>query len=228
MERSKTFKVRVWGENACFTRPEMKVERVSYDVMTPSAARGIFEAILWKPAISWRIDQIDVLNEIRWQSVRRNELGSKIPLGNVTRAMKEGKGSLALFIEDERQQRAGLFLRDVAYVIHGHCVLTERKGPSDNVKKFEEMFERRLTKGQCHHFPVMGNREFPAYFAPADDKERPHPVDRDLGFMLYDLDFGAWDEDTGDYESARPLFFRAQLKQGTLTVPPWDSAEVLG
>lgn len=228
MVKSKTLRVKVWGENACFTRPEMKVERVSYDVMTPSAARGILEAILWKPAISWRIERIDVLNEIRWQSVRRNELGSKIPFSNVTKAMKDGKGSLALYIEEERQQRAGLFLRDVAYVIHAHFSFSDKKGPADNIKKFEEMFERRVSKGQCHHFPVMGNREFPAFFAPADDGERPHPVDRDLGFILYDMEFGVWDENSSDYESARPRFFRARLESGSMVVPAWDSAEVLG
>ncbi len=228
MVTSKTFKVKVWGDSACFTRPEMKVERVSYDVMTPSAARGIFEAILWKPAISWRIEQIDVMNEIRWQSLRRNELGNKIPFSNVTKAMKDGKGSLGIFIEDERQQRAGLFLRDVAYVIHGHFTLTGKKGPADNVKKFEEMFERRLKKGQCHHFPVLGNREFPAYFEPANDSEQPYPIDRDLGFMLYDFEFGGWDETAGDYESAHPRFFKARLQRGSMVVPPWDSAEVFG
>lgn len=228
MEKSKTLRVKVWGENACFTRPEMKVERVSYDVMTPSAARGILEAILWKPAISWQIERIDVLKEIRWQSIRRNELGSKIPFNNVTEAMKKGKGSLALFIEEERQQRACLFLKDVAYVIHAHFRLSERKGPADNIKKFEEMFERRVSKGQCHHFPVMGNREFPAFFAPVEDTDRPYPIDRDLGFMLYDMEFEEWDENSNDYKSARPRFFRARIENGSMVVPAWDSEEVLG
>ncbi len=229
MEKSKMFKIKVWGENACFTRPEMKVERVSYDVMTPSAARGILEAILWKPAISWKIDRIDILKEIRWQSVRRNEVGSKIPLNNVTSAMNKGSGALAIFIEDDRQQRAGLFLKDVAYVIHAHFVFTEKKGPSDNRAKFEEMFERRLKKGQCHHFPVLGNREFPAYFEPATGDETPcKELSKDLGYMLYDLEFGEKQSDAEDYENVRPLFFRAEVKHGVLKIPDRSGPEVVG
>ena len=151
--KSRTFRLKVWGENACFTRPEMKVERVSYDVMTPSAARGILEAILWKPAIRWQVTRIDVLKPIRWTSVRRNEVGAVMsPRTN------------GLFVEDQRQQRAGLFLRDVAYVIHAFFEMTDKAGAEDNVKKFEEMFMRRAEKGQCFHRPYLGCREFAAQF----------------------------------------------------------------
>lgn len=222
MEKSKIMKLKVWGDDACFTRPEMKVERVSYDVMTPSAARGILDAILWKPAIIWRIKKIEILNEIKWQSVRRNEVEKKIPITNVTAAMKNGKGDLAIWIEDDRQQRAGLFLKDVAYIIHAYFEFTTQKGAADNIKKFEEMFERRVRKGQCHHFPVLGNREFPAYFAPVEGEQCLCSLNKDLGFMLYDLDYQDADEPI-----AQPYFFRAEIKNGCLNVPDWNGKEVV-
>jgi CRISPR-associated protein Cas5d len=208
--KSSTFRIRVWGENACFTRPEMKVERVSYDVMTPSAARGVLEAILWKPAIRWQVTRIDVLNPIRWASVRRNEVGAVMsPRSN------------GLFIEDQRQQRAGLFLRDVAYLIHASFQMTDKAGAEDNVRKFEEMFMRRAERGQCFHRPYLGCREFAAHFellsAPAQEPEAIEET-RDLGFMLYDIDFSGLDP--------MPLWFRAQLQSGRIRVPSWDSAEV--
>jgi CRISPR-associated protein Cas5d len=208
--KSRTFRLKVWGENACFTRPEMKVERVSYDVMTPSAARGILEAILWKPAICWHLTRIDVLNPIRWASVRRNEVGS---------VMSPRTGGL--FVEDQRQQRAGLFLRDVAYVIHAFFVMTAQAGSEDNVKKFEEMFMRRAEKGQCFHRPYLGCREFAAQFEPmAAEMEAPQPIaeSRDLGFMLYDMDHSG--------AEPMPMWFRAQLQNGRVHVPSVDSAEV--
>lgn len=207
---SRTFRLKVWGDYACFTRPEMKVERVSYDVMTPSAARGILEAILWKPAICWRIHQIDVLHPIRWASVRRNEVGAVMsPRAN------------GLFIEDQRQQRAGLFLRDVVYVIHSRFVMSALASAEDNVRKFEEMFVRRAEKGQCFHRPYLGCREFAAHFEwLTRENLEPNPIDetRDLGFMLYDIDFSQ--------AEPVPLWFRAQLENGQMFVPPWDSAEV--
>ena len=208
----------VWGEDACFSRPEMKVERVSYDVITPSAARGIFEAILWKPGLQWTVQQIDVLKPIRWQSLRRNEVGSKIPAQNVATAMKKGVGNLALYIEDDRQQRAGLFLRDVAYVLHASLSLTERAGPADNLTKFAAMFKRRLESGQCHHMPVFGCREFPAYFASPSGTEAPIAESRDLGWMLHDLDFT-----TG--ASPEPRFFRAEMQAGIIEVPEFRAGE---
>ena len=141
--KSRTFRLKVWGENACFTRPEMKVERVSYDVMTPSAARGILEAILWKPAIRWQITRIDVLNPIRWASVRRNEVGAVM-----------SPRTSGLFVEDQRQQRASLFLRDVAYAIHAFFEMTAKAGAEDNVKKFEEMFMRRAETVSYTHLTL--------------------------------------------------------------------------
>ncbi|WP_456473536.1 type I-C CRISPR-associated protein Cas5c, partial [Desulfolithobacter sp.] len=177
MSRSSPFRLKVSGVNACFTRPEMKVERVSYDIMTPSAARGIIEAILWKPAIAWRILQIDVLQPIRWESVRRNEVGAVISTARAKTAMKRGQGNLGLYVEKERQQRAGLFLRDVAYVIHADFEMTDKAGPDDNVTKFEQMFIRRASNGQCFHRPYFGCREFPVDFEfLARDAEPPAPI----------------------------------------------------
>ena len=209
--RSGTFRLRVWGDNACFTRPEMKVERVSYDVMTPSAARGILEAILWKPAFRWVIQQIDVLKPIRWESVRRNEVGAVVSARSAQTAMKTGRGRLGLYVERERQQRAGLFLRDVAYVIHALMETTSALGPDETLTKFQEMFLRRAAKGQCFTQPYLGCREFSASFSPVPRNEKgpkPIEVDADLGWMLLDFQ--------DDSESAQPLFFRAQLENGSL------------
>lgn len=219
MKKSKTFKLKVWGDNACFTRPEMKVERVSYDVITPSAARGILDAILWKPAILWKIEKIEILKPIQWESIRRNEVGCKISERSVQSAMKEGKGNLGIYIEDERQQRASLLLRDVSYVIHAHFQLTKRAGQTDSVAKFEGMFERRLNKGQCHHQPVLGNREFPAYFENVGSEYQPIQESRDLGWMLYDLEFQDYDFDSKESTEINPHFFRAEMKNGIIQVP---------
>lgn len=209
--KSRSIRLKVWGRNACFTRPEMKVERVSYDVMTPSAARGVLEAILWKPAIVWRITQIDVIKPIKWESVRRNEVGA---------VMSPRSGGL--IIEDERQQRAGLILRDVEYAIHAYFEMTDKAGTADNVIKFEEMFQRRAENGQCFHRPYLGCREFSADFQPVfrDEQIQPLNESRDLGWMLYDMDFCK--------ESAMPRFFRAILENGSLNLPPYDSKEVKG
>jgi CRISPR-associated protein Cas5d len=191
----------------------MKVERVSYDVMTPSAARGILEAIHWKPAIRWRVAQIDVLKPIRWESVRRNEVGSVMS--------REAHG---LFIEDVRQQRAGLLLRDVDYVIHAYFELTDRAGTEDTVAKHQEMFQRRAEKGQCFHHPYLGCREFAAHFAPLGSQEPvPHAdITTDLGYMLYDISH----DNEADKERAhlctskcRAHFFKARLENGRLILP---------
>ncbi len=213
MNRSKPFRLRVKGDNACFTRPEMKVERVSYDVITPSAARGIFESILWKPAIRWRILQIDVLKPVKWESVRRNEVGKKI--GNPSAAHLNGGSckALGLFIEKERQQRAGLFLKDVDYVIHAEFELTDQVGDDDNVIKFEQMFLRRASQGQCFQQPYFGCREFPVSFELIKlQEELPKAIDetRDLGWMLYDMDYCG--------EEPMPQFFHAELKHGSLNL----------
>lgn len=208
--KSRMLRLRVWGENACFTRPEMKVERVSYDVMTPSAARGILEAILWKPAIRWQVAQIDVLKPIRWESVRRNEVGCVMS----TRTQQ-------IFVEEQRQQRAGLFLRDVAYTIHAWLELTDKAGPEDTLIKFQEMFLRRAEKGQAFHRPYLGCREFAAHFEPVlHDQPSPEPIGEscELGYMLHDMDYSG--------ASPMPRFFRASMGGGRLQVPPFKSGEV--
>jgi CRISPR-associated protein Cas5d len=216
--------IEVWGEFACFTRPEMKVERVSYDVMTPSAARAIFESILWKPAVRWMVRRIDVLRPIRWINLRRNEVGAVVPVGSVEEAMRAGHGSLGFAIEDERQQRAGLFLRDVGYRITADFQLTDRAGPEETSGKFAEMFRRRAAKGQCFNQPYLGCREFSCGFlyVEREDLGAP-PIDetRALGYMLHDLDFS-------DVANPLPRFFPARLDKGTLVVPPWDSPAVRG
>lgn len=218
-------RLHVWGDYACFTRPEMKVERVSYDVMTPSAARGILSAVHWKPAMRWVVDKIYVLKPIRFESVRRNELGDKISVSKVNGAMK--RNSVAGFytlIEDDRQQRAATMLKDVAYVIEAHAVLTAKAGADETVTKHIEMFTRRARKGQCFQQPCLGVREFPADFALIDEGESLPPselsaseANRDLGWMLHDIDF-----DHGN----TPHFFRAEMKEGVILVPPFYAEEV--
>lgn len=212
-------RLRVWGDYACFTRPEMKVERVSYDVMTPSAARGILEAVYWKPAIRWIIERIRVLRPIRFDTVRRNEVSGKLPLRNVSSAMQGGRSPVECFVEDDRQQRAALVLRDVEYVIEASFDFT---GNEDrNTVKHKEMFERRAAKGQCFHRPYLGCREFPAMFEPAAEADQPpHESllgERDLGFMLHDIDFA---------DNMTPRFFRPVMRNGIIDVPHPESLEV--
>ncbi|MGE5509032.1 MAG: type I-C CRISPR-associated protein Cas5c [Chitinophagales bacterium] len=208
-------KVKVWGDYACFTRPEMKVERVSYDVMTPSAARGILEAIHWKPAIRWVVDRIHVLNEIRFDNIRRNEVGGKISAVNIKAAMKGEPVALGQSASDDRQQRATLLLRNVAYVIEAHFVITEKAGPSDTPEKHYNMALRRLKQGQCFHRPYLGCREFPAQFELVEGPVPPSCLkgDRDLGWMLWDIDFPS---------NMTPRFFRAVMRDGVIEVPPWS------
>lgn len=220
----KTYCLELTGDFACFTRPEMKVERVSYDVMTPSAARACFEAVLWKPAIRWHIRKIEVLKPIRWINLRRNEVASVVSTRNVETAMKTGTGILGLNIEDDRQQRAGLFLRDVAYRVHADLEFIVTRDPGAHANKYYEMFERRASRGQCINQPYLGCREFAAYFRLiADAAEEPAAIDetRELGFMLHDLDFST-------PADPQPRFFRARLDNGVVTVPAWDSEEVRG
>jgi CRISPR-associated protein Cas5d len=211
----------VSGEYACFTRPEMKAERVSYDVMTPSAARGILEAIHWKPAILWIVDRIHVLRPIRFHTIRRNEVGAKIPVANIRTAIRSGDlQGLALNVEESRQQRAATVLVDVAYVIEAHFALTEKAGAEDNPGKHLDTFNRRARKGQCFHQPCLGMREFPARFELLEPTAPlPHAIEetRDLGYMLYDIDHAA---DRGS------LFFRAGLEQGVIRVPAPDAPEI--
>lgn len=202
----------VRGDYACFTRPEMKVERVSYDFITPSAARAVFEAILWKPEIRWVIERIEVLQPVRWISVRRNEVGSVVSTRNVQAAMQAGRGSLGLAIEDERQQRASLLLRDVAYRLHARFEPIKGEALA-NPAKYAEMFRRRVAKGQCVNQPYLGCREFDARFRLVDSPDgEPEPltsVDGDFGWMLYDLDFRR-------PADPRPMFFRAQAVRGVI------------
>jgi CRISPR-associated protein Cas5d len=208
-------KLHVWGDFACFTRPEMKVERVSYDVMTPSAARGILEAIHWKPAIKWTVDKIHLLNPIRFQTFRRNEVGSKISTSKAKSAMNKGSlEGLGLDINDDRQQRATIALVNVAYVIEAHFDMTAKAGKEDNPGKHADMFKRRAARGQCFHRPSLGCREFAADFELLEGEVPAHQLpedqaNRDLGWMLYDLDFS-------DPKNIQPHFFRAQLENGVL------------
>jgi CRISPR-associated protein Cas5d len=206
-------KLRVWGDYACFTRPEMKVERVSYDVITPSAARGILEAIHWKPAIRWIVDRIHVLKPIKFSSVRRNEVGSKISSRKATSAMNAGSlDGLYLLVDDVRQQRAATVLRDVDYVIEAHFELTAKAG-DDTEGKHLDIFNRRVAAGQCFHHPCLGTREFAASFAgvegalPAADASLKG--ERDLGYMLYDI---AFDNDR------LPMFYRPTMVDGVIDV----------
>ena len=203
--------VHVWGEYACFTRPEMKVERVSYDVPTPSAARGILESIFWKPAIEWRITSIEVLKPIRWASIRRNEVGTVGSWTLAKRAMNDGSLPEGIKVEDERQQRASLVLRDVEYVVRAGFRLTEKASAGEKEGKFLDMFQRRVAKGQCYKRPYLGTREFAAYFGPVPDEYSPISVDQDLGWMFYDFDYSK--SPPGDQ------FFRANLDGGRLDVP---------
>ncbi len=215
-------KLRVWGERACFTRPEMKVERVSYDVITPSAARGILEAIHWKPAIRWIIARLHVLHPIKFESLRRNEVADKISARNVKTAMKNNTlAGLHYCVDDgkNRQQRAATVLRDVHYVIEAHFELTDKAGSDDSEGKHLDIFKRRASRGQCFHTPYLGTREFPANFALLEG-ECPRSSlsgEQDLGFMLHDIDFTA---------DLSPRFFRAKMSDGIVAVPRCDTAEV--
>ncbi len=218
------FCIEVTGDFACFTRPEMKVERVSYDVITPSAARSIFDAILWKPAISWQVTRIEVLNPIRWINLRRNEVSSIVSARTATTAMNLGTGNLALYVEEDRQQRAGLFLRDVRYRLHANFKLTKAASGQDSPGKFAEMFTRRAEKGQCFNQPYLGCREFSCDFRLVKEVDEPIArlnESRDLGWMLYDLDYS-------NSASPTPLFFRARLENGVVEVPDRYSQEVVG
>lgn len=208
------FKVDIQGDYALFSRPEMKVERVSYDCITPSAARGILEAVFWHPGMQFKIDRIYVLNPIKFENIRRNELGSKIPKLNVLKVMNQGRGDLFLATSENIQQRASMVLKDVHYVIDAHFIMTQQANSTDNAAKFYEMFQRRLKKGQCYHMPYLGCREFPAEVRPYGSGEirtAYQGKEKDLGFMLYDMDYS-------NKEDIRPMFFRAILKNGVLDV----------
>jgi CRISPR-associated protein Cas5d len=224
--RVKTFCLDVQAPLACFTRPEMKVERVSYDVMTPSAVRAVFEAILWKPAICWIPLKMVVLNPIRWMNLRRNEVASKISMSQVTSAMTHGKGRLAMYVEEDRQQRAGLLLRDVHYRIYATFEMTHKRGADETPQKFAEMFERRAKKGQCINQPYLGCREFSCAFEwseASSECQTHHELngDHNLGWMLYDMDYQ-------NLADPSPRFFNATMKQGVVEFPLPNSQEIVG
>ncbi len=203
-------KVLISGDRACFTRPEMKTERVSYDVITPSAARGILEAVYWKPAIAWKIDSIQVVNEIRFDTFRRNELASKLSYQNAKAAYSK---NVPVYVDvmADRQQRATMYLKDVAYIVTAHFEMTARAGESDTPEKHYNIALRRLRKGQCFNQPYLGCREFPATVSLVEDgsvESYYQDIDRfDLGFMLYDIDFN---------NSMEPMFYRAVMKNGVI------------
>ncbi|RRD69408.1 MULTISPECIES: type I-C CRISPR-associated protein Cas5c [unclassified Desulfovibrio] len=214
-------RLKIFGDYACFTRQALKGERMSGSIPTPSAVRGILEAIAWKPAIAWQVDAVHVMKPVRFTNIRRNELGGKIPVRSIHDVMKKG-GSLATFIESDRQQRASLVLADVEYYVEAHFVLTDRAGPGDSPGKYLDIFTRRLRKGQVYHRPYLGCREFPAFVAPAEHIPASPLADspegnRDLGWMLYDLDYR---------NGYAPMFFRAKLEKGVMRVPAPDSPEV--
>ncbi len=209
--------VKVWGEMACFTRPDMKVERVSYPVMTPSAARGILEAILWKPEFRWWVRAVHVLRPIQFISIRRNEVKGKASIQAIGNWM-EGKRPFVPFFADSdergegRTQRNTVALRDVAYLIEASIHLPNGFSTENPPVKYREMFERRVAKGQCHARPVLGCREFAADFGSPDGSEQPIRDSRDLGLMLLDI--------IHPKRGARiPRFFPARMERGTLRVP---------
>lgn len=204
-----SMRIEVWGDYACFSRPEMKTERVSYDMMTPSAARGLVEAIYWHPGLRYVIDRIYLLAPISFTNIRRNEVKSKLLCSTVWDAAKTGKAP-ALYTGEDIQQRAAMVLQDVHYVIECHFNLTDKAAPTDNPGKFQDILHRRLKKGQCFHTPYLGCREFPASFREWTEEEIPAlPVTQDLGWMLYDMDYSC-------EEDIQAQFFRAQLHNGVL------------
>lgn len=216
-------RVEVWGDYALFSRPEMKVERVSYDVITPSAARGLLESIYWHPGLSWKIDRIYVCNPIRFTNIRRNEVKDVVSGSSVKSVMKSGKGEIYIATSESIQQRAAMVLKDVRYVIEAHFDMTDNAAASDNPGKFQDIMRRRLERGQFYSMPYMGTREFPAHFKPCGAiPECPDELKgtRDLGWMLLDMDYT-------DRSDIQPRFFRATMTDGVIDVPEFDSAEVV-
>ena len=206
-------KVRVWGDFALFSRPEMKVERCSYDVITPSAARGILEAVYWHPGLRWVVDKIYVKKPIRFTSVRRNEVKSKILASALLQAYNGGTKEPYISTKEEIVQRASLLLRDVEYVIEAHFDMTDRANAADNPGKFKDIIMRRLRRGECYHMPYFGCREFPANVCLCEETDirtaYEEVEEKDLGFMLFDLDYS-------DRENIQPIFFRAVMRRGVI------------
>ena len=214
--------VEVWGEYACFSRCELKTERVSYDCMTPSAARGLLESIFWHPGLRYVIDRIHVCAPICFTNIRRNEVKDTISARRVKTVMERGTGELYLAAPESIQQRAAMVLRDVHYVIDAHFDMTKNAAPSDNPGKFQDIIKRRLERGQCYSMPYFGTREFSAHFRRCTELP-PCPEElkgtRDLGWMLWDMDYS-------DPKNITPRFFRAVLTDGVLHVPQPGSEEV--
>ncbi len=206
-------KLKICGDYACFTRPEMKVERVSYDVITPSAARGIIEAIYWKPAIRWVVDRIHVINEIKFTNIRRNEVSQKISSSKASGTINGNDSQLYQDVTKDRQQRAAMVLKDVCYVIEAHFEMTEKAGAEDTPEKHYNIALRRIRQGQCYHQPSLGTREFSAKFEMVDDiilnSFYRNEKEKDLGWMLRDIDFK---------NDMTPIFFRAVMKNGVIDV----------
>lgn len=207
-------RVEVKGDFACFSRPEFKAERVSYDVITPSAARGLIESVFWHPGMHYVVDKIYLLSEIAFANIKRNEVASKISASNVQKVINNGKGALYLATPLDIQQRATMLLKDVHYIIEAHFKMTEKANATDNTGKFQEMLKRRLRKGQNYHQPYLGCREFPAQVSLFEGDVNKLKLayadeDKDLGFMLYDMDYS-------DKDNITPMFFRAILKNGVI------------
>lgn len=202
----------VWGPYALFSRPEMHVERVSYEVPTPSAARGLVEAVYYHPGLQWHIRRIYVLNPIRFTNIRRNEVKSKVLASDVYSAMQGSGRPLSIVTSQQIAQRASMLLRDVHYVIEAEFTMTDRAAPSDNPGKFQDIVTRRMAKGQCYHAPYFGCREFPAHFRAWPGGPIPTIQEsRDLGFMLYDFDYS-------DPKNITPLYFHAKMENGVINV----------
>lgn len=205
-----SIKMEVWGREACFTRPETKTERMSYDAMTPSAARGIIEAVFWHPGLKWRIDRIYVLSPIRFTNLRRNEVKSKILSGNALSVANGTSKAPYLVTATDIQQRATLMLRNVHYVIEAHFDMTAQASPSDNPGKFQEIIRRRLRRGQCYSEPYLGCRECSAHFGLWEGEDIPAiPETRDLGWMMFDMDYS-------NPQDIRPMFFHAKMVNGVI------------
>ena len=206
-------KVKVWGDFALFSRPEMKVERCSYDVITPSAARGILDAVYWHPGLHWVIDKIYVKKPIRFTSVRRNEVKSKILASSLLQAYNGADKPLYISAREDIVQRASVLLCDVEYVIEAHFEMTDKANATDNPGKFKDIVMRRLRRGECYHMPYFGCREFPAHFCLCEEEEirtaYEEVEEKDLGFMLYDMDYT-------ERENIQPMFFRAVMRRGVI------------
>ncbi len=233
-------RLEVWGDYASFNRPEMKVERVSYEFITPSAARGVLEAIYWKPEMRWVIDRIHVLSPIRFTQVRRNEVDQKIPLRNANLVKQKGKGVLGIFVEEHRQQRAARILKDVRYGIEAHLeVLDPGKDeegmvPEHPEAKHLETFKRRAAKGQCFHHPYLGCREFPAHYRLLEEEEKFPPIpselqgEHDFGYVLWDIEFKydpkgpVVESNKGRRLKPQPRFFKAVMRNGIIQVPSFS------